>query len=228
MAFIPERMHAEFFVYERAEAGTINDPEFNFARPEDKNALSDEKIKLLGDLYLAKARKNGAEPQTQQAIIDHFKWVSTNIRATERARLAAEPMHRKALLEFAARAYRRPLTDSEKSDLLAFYQMLRQKEGLTHEDAIRDSVVSILMSPKFLFRLDLEASADDFKFTPPSSSASHARTVALTPSARCASCCGQRKREFAAASRLRAGEPVELFPLVEYAGCGTAGSRGCR
>ncbi len=208
VAFIPERMHAEFFVYERAEAGTINDPEFNFARPEDKNALSDEKIKLLGDLYLAKARKNGAEPQTQQAIIDHFKWVSTNIRATERARLAAEPMHRKALLEFAARAYRRPLTDSEKSDLMAFYQTLRQKEKLTHEDAIRDSVVSVLMLPKFLFRLDLEASADDFKFTPTSGAVSHARTVAFTrppvapPPAASGSANSQPLPDYALASRL--------------------------
>src|SRR5204862_408281 len=31
------------------------------------------------------------------------------------------------------------------------------KDGLTHEDAVRDVLVSILMSPNFLFRLDLEA-----------------------------------------------------------------------
>ena len=160
VAFVPERMHLEFFVYERAEAGTINDPEFNFARPEDKDATSDAKIKRLADLYLAKARKNGADALTQQAIEDHFKWVSTHIRATEQARLAEEPTHRKALLDFASRAYRRPLTSAERADLLAFYQSLRQKEGLSHEDAIRDSVVSVLMSPKFLFRLDLEATAD--------------------------------------------------------------------
>jgi mono/diheme cytochrome c family protein len=159
VAFVPERMHSEFFVYERAEAGTITDPEFNFARAEDKEALSDAKIKLLGDLYLAKARRNGGEPPALQAIEDHFRWVSTNIRATEKARLAAEPAHRQALLEFARRAYRRPLTEAERADLLVFYQSLRQKEGLSHEDAIRDSVVSVLMSPNFLFRLDLEASA---------------------------------------------------------------------
>ena len=41
IAFVPERMHLEFFVYERAESGTITDPEFNFARPEDKDATSD-------------------------------------------------------------------------------------------------------------------------------------------------------------------------------------------
>ena len=157
VAFIPERMHLEFFVYERAEAGTINDPEFNFARPEDKDATSDAKIKRLADLYLAKARKNGGEPLTLQAIEDHFKWVSTTIRATEKARLAAEPAHLRALLDFAGRAYRRPLTSSERANLQAFYWALRQKEGLTHEDAIRDALVSVLMSPNFLFRLDLEA-----------------------------------------------------------------------
>ena len=129
IAFVPERMHAEFFVYERAEAGTINDPEFNFARPEDKSALSDAKIKLLGDLYLAKAKKNGAEPQTLQAIEDHFKWVSTSIRSTERARIAAEPMHRKALLEFAQRAYRRPLTDSERPTCWRFTRPCGKKRA---------------------------------------------------------------------------------------------------
>jgi hypothetical protein len=33
--------------------------------------------------------------------------------------------------------------------------MLRDKNGLTHEDAIRDSVVSVLMSPDFCYRIDL-------------------------------------------------------------------------
>ena len=187
VAFIPERMHLEFFVYERAESGTINDPEFNFARPEDKDATSDAKIKRLADLYLAKAQKNGGEPLALQAIEDHFKWVSTRIRATEKARIAAEPLHRKALLDFAGRAYRRPLTEAEKNSLLTFYGTLRQKEGLSHEDAIRDSLLSVLMSPKFLFRLDLEASAtssNSVASAPRPASvtlASHAAPSARTP-----------------------------------------------
>ncbi|HLK59263.1 MAG TPA: DUF1592 domain-containing protein [Chthonomonadaceae bacterium] len=160
VAFIPERMHLEFFVYERAEAGTMTDPEFNFARAEDKGSLSDAMIQKLADLYLAKAKRNGGEAPALQAIEDHFKWVSAHIRATEKARLAAEPVHRKALLDFARRAYRRPLTEGEKADLMAFYQALRQKDGLSHEDAIRDTLVSILMSPNFLFRLDLDSFAD--------------------------------------------------------------------
>ena len=34
-------------------------------------------------------------------------------------------------------------------------ESLREKSGLTHEEAIRDSIVSVLMSPKFCYRIDL-------------------------------------------------------------------------
>jgi mono/diheme cytochrome c family protein len=196
IAFIPERMHREFFVYERAEAGTINDPEFNFVRAEDPDSTSDAKIKRLADVYLAKARKNGGQPLAIQAIEDHFKWVSAHIRATEKARLAAEPAHIKALVDFARRAYRRPLTPTERQNVLSFYQSLRQSEGLTHEEAIRDTVVSILMSPKFLFRMDLETA--DRSPTP-----SGARTAASARAAAAPPVSGmQPLSDYALASRL--------------------------
>jgi hypothetical protein len=59
------------------------------------------------------------------------------------------------VLRLAARAYRRPLSADEREDLIAYYRSLRQKDGLSHEDAIRDLVVSVLISPKFCYRLDL-------------------------------------------------------------------------
>jgi hypothetical protein len=58
-------------------------------------------------------------------------------------------------VRFAERAYRRPLTVNERTDLLAYYQKLRTKNALSHEDALRDSIVSVLMSPDFLYRFDL-------------------------------------------------------------------------
>jgi hypothetical protein len=79
--------------------------------------------------------------------------MSTEIRTVERARLAAEPSHLDALLDFAQRAFRRPLTQPERDDIRAFYHDLRDKEGLDHEDAIRDSIVSVLMSPRFCYRV---------------------------------------------------------------------------
>ena len=71
-------------------------------------------------------------------------------------RIAAEPVQLEALVKFAARAYRRPLTKAERDGLLAHYHQLREKGGLSHEDAMRDSVASILISPEFFFRIDLQ------------------------------------------------------------------------
>lgn len=202
VAFVPERMHLEFFVYERAESGTITDPEFNFARAEDKSALSDDKIKLLADLYLAKARRKNAEPKTLEAIEDHFKRVSVNIRTAEKERLAAEPLHRKALLDFAGRAYRRPLTAAERAGLLAFYQDLRKKDGLSHEDAIRDSIVRILLSPNFLFRTDLEATPAVTASLPASSPKTAKRTALPPPRVKKDAVSMQPLSDYALASRL--------------------------
>jgi mono/diheme cytochrome c family protein len=152
--------------YEGLEAQTIlaeRDPEFNFAPFSDKATASAEKIQRYCELYLAKAKRMGATPETLAAYEDYFKWSSANIRQEERERLAAESVHKKAVLEFAQKAFRRPLAPEERSELLGFYTRLRQKENLAHEDAIRDTVVWILMSPSFLFRLDQEPSPSPAK-----------------------------------------------------------------
>jgi hypothetical protein len=45
------------------------------------------------------------------------------------------------------------MTKTESDDLRAFYHSLREQR-LSHEDAIRDAVVSVLMSPHFAYRVD--------------------------------------------------------------------------
>ena len=57
-------------------------------------------------------------------------------------------------MRLASRAWRRPLTETEVTELRQFYSALRQ-EGLTHQESIQDCLVSILVSPKFSFRVDL-------------------------------------------------------------------------
>jgi hypothetical protein len=80
--------------------------------------------------------------------------MSARIRRVEKDRKAAEPRHLEALAKFAERAYRRPLSNDERDDLLAFYRESHGQGGLGHEDAIRDAVASILLSPHFAFRID--------------------------------------------------------------------------
>ena len=81
--------------------------------------------------------------------------MSSEIRRVERSRLAAEPSHLEALARFAERAYRRPLTAFERDGLHTFYRALRKDNELGHEDALRDVLVSVLLSPHFCYRFDL-------------------------------------------------------------------------
>lgn len=163
IAQVPERMHLEFIFYERAEAHTIIEHDFDFARSEDKEATTDAKIRHFADVYLAKARRNlganAANSLALKAMEDHFRLTSQNIRKAERERVAAEPIQLNTLLDFARRAYRRPLSEADRAGILAFYKTQREKMGIGHEDALRDTLVSILMSPNFLYRVDLDADA---------------------------------------------------------------------
>jgi hypothetical protein len=152
----PMRQYKDYIFFERAEPPRFMfEAEFDFARSEDRDCTSEEKMARLAKLYLAKAKKNGAKGDAVAAIETYFATTSREVRQVERARLAAEPSHLKALLQFAERAYRRPLAKAEQEDLLAFYRDLRKQDDPGHEEALRDALVSVLMSPHFCYRFDL-------------------------------------------------------------------------
>jgi hypothetical protein len=154
----PMRQYRDFIFFERAEPPRFMiDAEFDFARSEDQDAGAEEKMKRLAGLYLAKARRNKASAEALKVIQTYFAKIGGEIRHVERNRLAAEPSQLEALLRFAERAQRRPLSAHERADLLAFYRKLRRQDGLGHEEALRDSLVTILMSPHFYYRFDLLA-----------------------------------------------------------------------
>jgi len=64
-----------------------------------------------------------------------------------------EPKHLDALLEFAGRAYRRPLTKAESQDLRALYGKLREQE-IPHDEAFRLLLARVLVAPAFLYRVE--------------------------------------------------------------------------
>ncbi|CAN5638285.1 DUF1592 domain-containing protein [soil metagenome] len=66
---------------------------------------------------------------------------------------AAIPKQLESLLEFASRAYRRPLSTPEKDDLKKLYQALRSK-NVPHEEAFRGVLAKVLVAPAFLFRIE--------------------------------------------------------------------------
>lgn len=69
------------------------------------------------------------------------------------AMVAAEPGHVERVISFADRAWRRPLTDSEKEALRNLYRKLRTEE-LEHEDAVRLVLARVLTAPAFLYKME--------------------------------------------------------------------------
>lgn len=111
-------------------------------------------IAALRDQHLARPAAL-ADPQYRQAVREYFDDANARIRRVEKARLAAEPLHLEALLKFAARAYRRPLAPTERDELLVYHRRLREQNTMTHEEAMRATITSLLVSPEFLYRVDL-------------------------------------------------------------------------
>lgn len=125
------------------------------ATPPESKAMKEDvtttvSLKAMEAKFLANAA--GSDELGIRAIKYYFGFINDTVRAVEKAKLAAEPSHLKSLLEFAARAYRRPLSVEEKLDLRAYYEQCRKKDRLGHEPAMREAVVAVLMSPDFLFR----------------------------------------------------------------------------
>jgi hypothetical protein len=71
-----------------------------------------------------------------------------------------EPRHLDAVLDFATRAYRRPLSDDESKQLRGLYRTLRDK-GLPHDEAVRLTLARVLVAPAFLYRLEKPAPGAD-------------------------------------------------------------------
>jgi len=160
LASAPMRQYTGFLWFERTDSRYLREPQFDFARSEDKDVTSDAKIRALAEVYLEKAKASGGEGVPIQAIEDYFRNINAQIRWVEQARLAAEPTHLAAIVEFAERAYRRPLAPAERDDLLAFYRTLRDRDGVSHDEAVQDVLVFVLMSPSFCYRMDLAKPGD--------------------------------------------------------------------
>ncbi|MFM7603700.1 MAG: DUF1592 domain-containing protein, partial [Prosthecobacter sp.] len=71
--------------------------------------------------------------------------------AFKKRMLDLEPTQVKAMLEFAGKAWRRPLDNGERSELNELYSKLRQQD-LPHIKAMRLMLARVLTSPAFLYR----------------------------------------------------------------------------
>jgi Protein of unknown function (DUF1592)/Protein of unknown function (DUF1588)/Protein of unknown function (DUF1587)/Protein of unknown function (DUF1585)/Protein of unknown function (DUF1595)/Cytochrome C oxidase, cbb3-type, subunit III len=115
--------------------------------------LLDAHYKLnLGNKHIGELTKADFDAMPAEA-----RGYSTALRRTyDEARAAektAQPRHVDDCLEFASRAWRRPLTPKEKLTLRAFYEKTLAEDH-DHTRAIRTLIARILVAPDFLYKLE--------------------------------------------------------------------------
>jgi Protein of unknown function (DUF1592)/Protein of unknown function (DUF1588)/Protein of unknown function (DUF1587)/Protein of unknown function (DUF1585)/Protein of unknown function (DUF1595) len=157
LALAPIRQYSGFIWYERAESTFINEDKFNFVRAEDRSANTEEMIKRFAAVYLDKVRNKNGDPQVVEAVETYFATINRQLRQLETELQAAQPTQRAALVDFAERAYRRPLTTEERQSIEDFYVSSRRHPSADHRSAMEDTLISILVSPSQLYRWDLQS-----------------------------------------------------------------------
>ncbi len=183
VADFTERTWTQYFFNQSGEV-LGKGAESGSERPTDHAVTDSEVILKMRDTYLAKAAAEPTnDPVAPAAIRDHFDHLNATLRSLEKERIDAESKQLEALLAFAERAYRRPLTAAERADLLAYYHQLRSKNQLSHEDAVRNSIIGVLMEPDFLYRLDMADSPQTVPAIVSARARSHHPIVLKTASA---------------------------------------------
>lgn len=155
VASAPMRQYTGFIWFDRTDSQFMRDRQFDLFRAEDKDCISEAKVRGLEDAYTDKAAGLGAGAQALAAMHHYFNDMSSKFRRLEGLRLDSQPAQIDALVEFTQRSFRRSLSPQESQEVKDFYRQLREDDGLGHEDAIRDSVTRVLMSPHFCYRVDL-------------------------------------------------------------------------
>lgn len=131
------------------------------AEQKELNQLWDQLHYVSHDaLTLVDAYAQLMEYATQDADPKVFepmrKPINDRAAAFRKLLVDTQPAHLASVLDFAARAYRRPLTDAEANELRDLYGRLRQEE-IPHDDAIRLTLARVLVAPAFLYRIEKPA-----------------------------------------------------------------------
>ena len=153
---IHEKLLRGFVFFERSERGFLKHPDFDSIKEEDPALVTPEGLTRFEQIYLNRANVKGtAEEVAQHPVHTFFEEIRQGLALRDVELLAAEPIYLRQLRDFAARAYRRPLTAEELQGIDAFYQTVSRQPEHGIEQAVRASVIRILMSPHFCLRVDL-------------------------------------------------------------------------
>ncbi len=96
----------------------------------------------------------------QATSVDHalaiYHWIRRDVRQWEEDYRKIEAAQVEGLVNFAERAWRRPLQPSEATQLRTFYTKTAQQAEIDRDEVLRTVMVRTLTSPDFLFRVERE------------------------------------------------------------------------
>ncbi len=104
-------------------------------------------------LQLLEYASQDADPKVFEPM---RKPINDRAAAFRRHLVATEPRHLDAVIALAGRAFRRPVQAEEANELRGLYRELRDEE-IPHDEAIRLLIARVLVSPRFLYRLEKPA-----------------------------------------------------------------------
>jgi hypothetical protein len=153
---IHDKMLHGFVFFEREERGFLKHADFNAIREEDPDLGKEENLLRFEQVYLKRSNvtATGAELE-KHPIHAFFEDIRQGLKRRALELKQAEPAYIRNLQDFARAAYRRPLTAEENKQLLDFYQSVAGNEEYGIEQAVRASVLRILVSPHFCYRLEV-------------------------------------------------------------------------
>jgi Protein of unknown function (DUF1592)/Protein of unknown function (DUF1588)/Protein of unknown function (DUF1587)/Protein of unknown function (DUF1585)/Protein of unknown function (DUF1595) len=161
---IYDKMLHGFVFFEREERGLLKHADFNSIREEDPELGKEENLRRFEQIYLKRSNvtATGAELENHPIRV-FFEDIRQGLKHRAVQLKQAEPAYLRNLQDFAKAAYRRPLTAAEDKKLLEFYRFVHGQEEFGIEQAVRASIVRILVSPHFCYRVELPPEGKEIK-----------------------------------------------------------------
>ncbi len=188
---INERMLRGFVFFERSERNFMKHPDFDSIKEEDPDLLKPDNLWRFEKIYLERSRVKATPeefealrslalqsrasakpaPESIPDLANHpihlfFQQVRDGLSRRTSQLKQAEGIYLRNLQEFAAAAYRRPLTKPEQHQLEDFFHGIARQAEFSTEAAVRASITRILVSPYFCYRIDLPPDGNSVKPIP--------------------------------------------------------------
>jgi Protein of unknown function (DUF1592)/Protein of unknown function (DUF1588)/Protein of unknown function (DUF1587)/Protein of unknown function (DUF1585)/Protein of unknown function (DUF1595) len=149
-----EKMFRGFVFFEREERKTIKHKDFEPYGVENPRLTEDDMLAGFQALYIKhrNVTVTGDDLKKHPATL-FFESIRAGLRERNAIFQKAQALYLKDIQAFAERAYRRPLTDAERRKIEKFYTDICNDRDHGIDEAVRASLVRILVSPHFCYHI---------------------------------------------------------------------------